>query len=93
MCICMCIYLFSRCLQFGQPVLCYHKFKKCDPVRKKPILTLCKKDCKLFKEVYCRDELSMINTDKGFLSLYIPDCDLLSDDNTNCISIVQKTGK
>lgn len=80
-----------RCLEFGRPVLCYHQLKQCDTIRKLPIPTLCKRDCELFKESYCKDELSMINTTTGLLSLYIPDCNQLSNDNANCIPVKRKT--
>ena len=76
-----------RCLKFGKPVLCRHQFHQCED--SKPIASLCKRDCELFKQQHCRDELLLISKmgSSSWINMYIPDCSQLSDNNDRCVPI------
>ena len=76
-----------RCIEFGRPVLCYNTFFRCQNASGRRTHSLCKRDCELFKNVYCKKELEMIAMEKGILSLYIPQCDELPHSDELCISI------
>lgn len=77
----------ERCKEFGQAVLCYNKFKKCHNKTLKVTPSLCRNDCHLFRNKYCKKELEMISQEKAILAMYIPDCDVLPEPNPDCIPL------
>lgn len=81
---------FFRCKEFGQAVLCYNKFKKCHNKTLKVTPSLCRNDCHLFRNKYCKKELEMISQEKAILAMYIPDCDVLPEPNPDCIPLSRK---
>ncbi|XP_066918249.1 tyrosine-protein kinase transmembrane receptor Ror-like isoform X2 [Clytia hemisphaerica] len=84
--------LSKRCEEFGQAVLCYHTYPTCKPQGLFYTESLCKKDCLAFTNEYCRDELKLLQGDRGdkvTMDMLIPDCNKLREDSNDCIPITK----